>query len=158
ARIVRQKDRHDFYEYTVAVQLEGDFESSYTEGDNSRVLPTDTMKNTVHAFAARAEIAEPESFALLLGRHFVENNPQVRGANIEIATHGWSRHSRFAFTAGPSDRRMAWVSATRDAAVVESGVAGFVILRTSGSAFEGYAKDRYTTLKETRDRILATSI
>jgi urate oxidase len=77
ARVVRERDRHELHEMAVGIQLEGDFESSYSEGDNSRVLPTDTMKNTVYAFAAGPEAAQPERFGLLLARHFVSTQPQV---------------------------------------------------------------------------------
>ena len=69
ARVVRQKDHHDFHELTVGIQLEGDFDASYVEGDNSLVLPTDTMKNTVHALAESPEVEQPESFGLLLARN-----------------------------------------------------------------------------------------
>lgn len=158
ARIIRQKDHHDFHELTVNIQLEGDFDSSYTEGDNRLVLPTDTMKNTVYALAKNPAVAEPESFGLLLGAHFLKHNPQVSRARVELAEHIWQRHGPFSFTAGAPHRRTARIDATRDQTIIEAGVAGLVLLKTTGSGFEGYIHDRYTTLEETSDRILATEL
>jgi urate oxidase len=158
ARLVRHKDHHELHEMTVAIALEGDFEASYAEGDNRKVLPTDTMKNTVYALAKDAAVEQPESFALLLGRHFVKENPQVACARVEAAAQTWQRHGRFSFVAGGGQRRVAQVAVTRGGSSVEAGVTGLVLLRTAGSAFDGYVKDRLTTLKETRDRIFCTSL
>jgi urate oxidase len=158
ARVVRHRDRHELHEMTVGVQLEGEFERCYSEGDNSQVLTTDTMKNTVYAFAAGQEAAQPESFALLLGRHFVSTQPQVRCAKVEIECAAWQRHGRFSFLGGGSQRRVVKVDAERGGETVEAGVAGYLLLRTAGSAFEGFVKDRYTTLAETSDRIFSTAL
>jgi urate oxidase len=158
ARVVRGKDRHELHEMTVDIQLEGDFKSSFSAGDNSRVLPTDTMKNTVYAFAAGTEASQPERFGLLLARHFVSTQPQVERATVEIECPSWQRHGRFSFVGGGSGRRVARVEATRGAETLDAGVAGFLLLKTAGSAFEGFVKDRYTTLAETSDRILSTAL
>jgi urate oxidase len=158
ARIVRQKDHHDFHELTIGIQIEGDFDSSYVDGDNTLVLPTDTMKNTVYALATDSAIAQPESFGLLLARHFLDRNAHVTRARIDLAEHIWQRHGRFSFVAGGAHRRIARVDARREQTIIESGVAGLVLLKTTGSAFEGFLKDEYTTLKETSDRILSTSL
>jgi urate oxidase len=158
ARIVRNGDRHDFHEMTVGIQLEGDFDSTYIHGDNRLVVATDSMKNTVYALAKDSAVEEPESFGLLLARHFLDTNPHVTRARIEIEDHPWHRHGPHSFTAAGSHRRIALVNAARETTVVEAGITGFVLLKTTGSGFEGYIKDRYTTLKETSDRILATSL
>jgi urate oxidase len=158
ARIVRGKDRHDFHEMTVAIALEGDFDSSYREGDNSLVLPTDTMKNTVYALAQDPAAEQPENFAMLLARHFLGHLRHVRTAKIDIHSHLWHRQGAFAFTAGPPHRRIAKIEATRDKVSVESGVAGYLMMKTTGSAFEGFLRDEHTTLPEAADRILATSL
>ena len=158
ARIVREKDRHDFHELTVAIQLYGDFETSYSEGDNRLVVATDTMKNTVYALAGDPAIAQPESFGLLLGRHFLHHYPHVSEVRIGLEEHVWQRHGRFSFTAGGAHRRTAYVTTSRQSNTVEAGVSGFVLLKTTGSAFEGYIQDRFTTLKETSDRIFSTSL
>jgi urate oxidase len=158
ARIVRGKDRHDFHEMTVAIALEGDFDSSYREGDNSLVLPTDTMKNTVYALAKDPAVEQPESFGLLLARHFLGHLRHVRGVKVDIYGHLWHREGAYSFTAGPPHRRIAKIEATRDKVTLESGVAGYLMMKTTGSAFEGFLRDEHTTLPEASDRILATSL
>jgi urate oxidase len=158
ARLVRHKDHHDLHEMTIAIALEGDFEASYADGDNRKVLPTDTMKNTVYALAKDAAVEKPEEFALLLATHFVREYPQVTTANVEAAEHVWQRHGRFSFVAGGGHRRIARAQVSATDTKIESGVSGYVLLRTAGSAFEGYPRDRFTTLKETRDRIFCTSL
>lgn len=158
ARIARGKDRHDFYEMTVAIALEGDFDASYREGDNSLVLPTDTMKNTVYALATDAAIQQPETFARLLAAHFLDRLIHVQRVKIEIQNHFWHRNGPFSFTAGPPHRRIATLDATRESAILESGVAGYLMMKTTGSAFEGFLRDEHTTLPEAPDRILATSL
>src|SRR5258706_2610428 len=104
ARLVRHKDHHDLHEMTVAISLEGDFESSYSEGDNSKVLPTDTMKNTVYALSKDLAVEQPESFATLLARHFVKENSQVSTARVEVAEHTWQRQGRVSFIAVSGQR------------------------------------------------------
>jgi urate oxidase len=158
ARIVRGKDHHDFHEMTVAIALEGDFDSSYREGDNSLVLPTDTMKNTIYALAQDPAVEQPESFAMLLAKHFLGHLRHVRTAKIDIYGHLWHRQGAFSFTAGPPHRRIAKIEATRDQVSVESGVAGYLMMKTTGSSFEGFLRDEHTTLPEAADRILATSL
>ena len=88
-QVSRRGDRHDLRDLTVAVRFEGDYDTSYTEGDNSDVLPTDTMKNTVYALAARDRVREPESFGIALGRHFMERNPRLQRVRVDLTDHGW---------------------------------------------------------------------
>jgi urate oxidase len=158
ARIVRRKDHHDFHEMTVSIALEGDFDSSYREGDNSLILPTDTMKNTVYALAENPAVEQPESFAMLLATHFLGRLEHVSSVKIDIYGHLWCRQDRFSFTAAPAHRRIAKVEATRERVSVESGVAGLLLLKTTGSAFEGFLRDEHTTLPEASDRVMATSL
>jgi urate oxidase len=158
ARIVRKDGRHDFHEMTVAIAFEGDFGSSYRDGDNSLVLPTDTMKNTVYALAQDPAVEQPESFAILLAGHFLSRLSHLRLVKVDIDSHLWQRNDPHSFTAGPSHARTAQVEATRDQVTIESGVAGFLLMKTTGSAFEGFLRDEYTTLPEASDRILATSL
>jgi urate oxidase len=158
ARIVRRADCHEFHEMTVAIALEGDFDSSYIQGDNSLVLPTDTMKNIVYALANDSAVDQPESFARLLATHFLDRLPHVTGVKIDIHAPLWTREGPYAFTAGPAHRRIANIVATRKKVVVESGVAGYLLMKTTGSAFEGFLRDEHTTLPEAPDRILATSL
>lgn len=162
-KVTRHPDRHDLKEVTVGIQFEGDFETSYTAGDNSKVLPTDTMKNTVYALAKENPVEQIEEFALGLIAHFLKSNPQVRQVRIEIAENLWTRITvagkphNFAFTRG-NEKRIAMVTGTRSGVSVEAGIEDLMVLKTRGSGFKGYLKDRYTTLQETSDRILATAI
>lgn len=163
-RVTRHPDRHDFKDLTIDLAFEGDFETCYTEGDNSRILPTDTMKNTVYALARLRPVEQIEEFGVRLLRHFVANDPQISNARIEIAEHLWTRipvedrpHAS-SFLRSGSEKRIAIISGAREGIAIESGIAGMVILKTAGSAFEGFIKDRYTTLKETSDRILGTAV
>ncbi len=163
-KVARAGGRHDLHELSVAVSLEGDFESAHAKGDNSKVLPTDTMKNTVYALAKDHPLHSIESFAAHLGRHFVSTVPHVANASISIGQVSWDRlsfdgrpHSH-AFAKGSAERQTCKVGVSRSGATVQAGMQDLVLLKTTDSAFSGYLKDRYTSLKETRDRILATSV
>lgn len=163
-KVARNGDLHSIQETTVKIALEGDFEEIHTVGDNSLCLPTDTMKNTVYALAAQtAEIEEIESFAMRLSEHFLSNNRQVSRVIIEIVEHGWTRMENgephpHSFIKGSNEQRTTKISATRDGAMVESGIEDLIVLKTTKSGFVGYIKDQYTTLPETSDRVFATSI
>ena len=157
-RIVRGKDRHDFHEMTVAIALEGDFDSSYRDGDNSLVLPTDTMKNTVYALACDPAVEQPESLGRLLAGHFLGHFQHLSCVKIDIQGHLWLRNGPYSFTGRPAHRTIAKIEATREQVSVESGVAGYLMMKTTGSAFEGFLRDEHTTLPEAADRILATSL
>jgi urate oxidase len=157
-KVARGAERHELVELTANIRLEGDFEAVHLAGDNRSVLPTDTMKNTVYALAKSWDGADIESFGRMLGGHFLEGNPQVRRAAIELAQSQWTRMGAHSFVRGPEEKRCAKVACTRGGVEIESGIENLIVLKTTGSAFEGYRKDRFTTLKETADRILATAI
>jgi urate oxidase len=163
-QVTRHTDRHDIKELTIGIRLEGDFETAHTKGDNRKVLPTDTMKNTVYALAKRHAIESPEEFCLRLADHFLARNPQISRVRIEAAETLWTRLAveanahPHAFTGSSNEKRTAALAATCKEKTLHAGIAGLVVLKTTDSAFEGFLKDEYTTLKEDRDRILATSI
>jgi urate oxidase len=163
SRITRTADQHDFNEWTVSVLLHGDFESSFTEADNSKILPTDTMKNSVYSIARASSAATIEEFAMELGDYLLSNNPQVSKASIEIEEKNWKRMKvdgeLDATTFKLDGPELQTVRAERDRAggwVITSGVDGLTILKTTKSAFTGYIKDRLTTLKPATDRIFGT--
>jgi urate oxidase len=163
-RVTRHGDRHELRDFTVAIAFEGSYDTSYTDGDNRDVLPTDTMKNTVYALAARDGVGEPEAFGLLLVRHFIERNPKLTRVTVDLIDHAWSgvtvgdrEHGRAFVRRGP-DTRTATVITDRDGVSITAGIADLVIMKTSHSAFEGYPRDEFTTLPETKDRLLATSM
>jgi urate oxidase len=155
----RSTGRHGLKDLTVSSALRGDFAGAHLDGDNGHVLATDTQKNTVFAFA-RDGIGEIEDFGLRLARHFAGAYPWITGARVEIAEHGWERigtHGH-AFAGGGGEVREAVVTVQDGAEQVLSGLSGLVVLKTTGSAFRGFPRDRYTTLPEADDRILATAV
>lgn len=163
-RVTRTGDRHELRDLTVAIAFDGRYDTSYTEGANHDVLPTDTMKNTVYALAARDGVGEPEAFGRLLGSHFMARNPQLDRVNVDLVDHAWGpitvgdrEHGRAFVRRGP-DTRTAHVVTARDGVSITAGIADLVIMKTSHSAFEGYPRDEFTTLPETKDRLLATSM
>src|ERR1700754_2671093 len=90
-KVSRHGDRHDLTDLTVAIRFEGDYDRSYTEGENQEVLPTDTMKNTVYALAAEHAVVEPETFGIRLARHFLDRNPRLRKVRVDVSEHPWGR-------------------------------------------------------------------
>lgn len=164
-RVVRHGTRHEIRDLTVDVALEGAFESAHTSGDNSQVLPTDTMKNTVYALARTEPVGEPEEFAARLAQHFLRASSAATVARVQVREHGWRRidmagrpHDH-AFERGSAEARVARVAVDRGEPVrVTAGIEELVVLKSARSAFSGYPKGRYTTLPETDDRILSTSV
>ena len=163
-QIARHGDRHDLSDLTVAIRFEGKYTESYTNGDNTDVLPTDTMKNTVYALAARHGIQEPEAFGLTLATHFLERNPRLTDVRVDVSAQAWDRvrsggrEDGHAFMGRGPDLRTASVGVSRTRTIIAGGVRDLLILKSSRSAFAGFLKDEFTTLPETRDRLLATSL
>ena len=164
-KVERHGNHHDLQNLNIKIALEGDFDEIHTVGDNSKCLPTDTMKNTVYALAAQTEgIEEIESFGLRLADHFLKNNEQVSGVSIDIIEHKYTRipvngrdhdHS---FTNSGGEKRTTFIEATRNARSVESGLEDLTVIKTTKSGFAGFKKDEYTFLPETDDRIFCTSV
>jgi urate oxidase len=160
----RGQDRHDLRDLTVDVALEGDFAAAHVAGDNSKVIATDTMKNTVYAFAKDHLVDSAEAFGIALGRHFAAS-PQVSKATIGIRQHGWARidvdgrPAPDAFVGSGAATRTATVIVDHPGGVtVEAGVEDLTVMKTTRSGFVGFERDRYTTLAETDDRLMATRI
>jgi urate oxidase len=167
-RIYRDSDRHEIRDVNVSTALRGDFRDAHVSGDQALVLPTDTQKNTCYAYAKEKGIGQIEDYALALGRHFVDDVDPVEGARIEVDEYDWERikvngvehdHSwvrkgqevrtTIVTIDGKADAQRTWVV---------SGFKDLVVLKSTGSEFAGYLKDPYTTLKETHDRVMATSM
>ncbi|GAB1515936.1 factor-independent urate hydroxylase [Actinophytocola sp. KF-1] len=155
-RVDRGEDRHEVTDLNVTTTLSGDLAATHLTGDNAGVLPTDTQKNTVYAFA-RDGVGQIESFALRLARHFVDTTPTIHRARVRIEQYSWERVAGHSFVRG-SGTRTTTVTYDGGAATVVSGVDDLVVMNTTGSEFHGFHKDEYTTLKETDDRILATAV
>ena len=159
----RSTARHTLVDLNVSSSLRGDFTAAHTAGDNTHVLATDTQKNTVFAFA-RDGVGSPEAFALRLARHFAGAYPWISGARVAVDSYGWDRiavggqpHDH-AFRRDGGEVRTAVVTVDGDTAHVLAGLRDLVVLKTTGSEFRGFPRDRYTTLAETRERILATAV
>jgi urate oxidase len=155
---------HEIKDINVSVGLAGDFARSHMEGDNANIVPTDTQKNTVYAFAKESPVGEIEEFALRLARHFAHDFPTVHRSRVSIEEYPWTRIDAggkphpHAFVRSGSERRLTTVTCTREHTWVVSGLADLVLLKSTGSEFWGYPRDRYTTLPETHDRVLATAV
>lgn len=157
-RVHRDGETHGLVDLNVSIALSGELAATHLTGDNSGVLPTDTMKNTVYAFAREHGVGEPETFALLLARHFVDSQPQVHGAKVSIESFAWDRLGPHSFRRRGDHTRTTVVTVTAEATQVVSGVTGLVLLNSADSEFHGFVQDRYTTLPPATDRILATAV
>ena len=167
-RVYRDTARHEIRDLNVSSSLRGDFSDAHITGDQAAILPTDTQKNTVFAFAKEKGVRSIEEFALTLGDHFIGQTPKATGARIEIEEYFWDRISidgaphDHSFVRNGGETRTTVVTVEgrgndRKAWAV-SGLKDLTLAKTTGSEFWGFLKDEYTTLKETTDRILATSL
>ena len=159
-KVDRGADRHELRDLTVDVALSGDFEAAHLRGDNTGLLATDTMRNTVYALARQNPVDSPEAFASLLVRHFVEAGPTVTSARVRVVEHPWARLGSHphAFERGAGGVHVATVTGDGTDLTVEAGIDDLLVLKTTGSGWEGYLHERYTSLKETAERIMATVV
>jgi urate oxidase len=159
----RSSPRHTLVDLNVSSSLRGDFAAAHTAGDNAHVLATDTQKNTVFAFA-RDGVGSPEAFALRLAHHFAGAYDWITGARVAVDSSGWDRIAvggqphEHAFRRDGGEVRTAVGTVDGDEAHVLAGLRDLVVLKTTGSEFWGFPRDRYTTLADTRERILATAV
>lgn len=164
-KVARRGDWHELQNITVQIALEGDFDEIHIEGDNSKCLPTDTMKNTVYALAAQTEdLEEIEHFGQRLARYLLENNEPVSNVTVDVIEHPYTRMSPngephpHSFTKNEGEKRTATIRMTRGETNIESGIEDLIVIKTTKSAFAGFKKDKYTFLPETNDRIFCTSV
>lgn len=156
SKVHRGAGRDDFSDVTVRVLLQGDVEAAHTDGVNSHVLPTDTMRNTIYGLAQDGLTRDLEAFGAVLCDHFVQH-PHIHTASASISENLWSRQTDTGFIGGGSERRIARVT-RGDETSDSAGVEGLVVLKTRGSAFTGFPEDDFTILPEKDDRLLATSV
>ena len=171
-RIVRDTPRHEIRDRNVSTALRGDFVDAHETGDQAHVLPTDTQKNTVFAYAAEHGTGSPEEYAVAVADRLLEASPYATSAQVRVEEYAWDR-----VPVGPADDRTGHDHSfvrrgneTRTCAVtvegrdsyrrvhVLSGLTDLTVLKSTGSEFKGFLKDRFTTLAETDDRVLATSL
>jgi urate oxidase len=163
--VKRGGEAHELCEWALEILLQGDFETSFTRGDNSKILPTDTMKNTVYSLARSSHARSMEHFAKELVDFLLARNPQVSHAEVTVSEKAWEH----AMTAGkPHPTTFVQTSGERQTTVVgraqekplsvASGLENLIIMKTAGSGFEGYLQDLLTTLPPTSDRLFATAL
>ena len=167
-RVYRDTPRHELRDLTVSTRLRGDFAAAHLQGDQSSVLPTDTQKQTAYAYARSHGDGSVEQYAVALARHFVDDVAPVRGARVEVVEHVWDRievdgrpHDHAFVRRGQELRTtVVTVESSPDGptTVVEAGLRDLVLLKSTGSEFGGFLRDEYTTLQETTDRVMATSL
>ena len=162
-RIHRDTARHEIRDLNVSTCLRGDFAAAHVAGDQSRVLPTDSQKNTAFAYAKAHGVASPEDYALALGRRLVQACPAATEAVVTVREYAWDRvpvggagHDHTFVRRGTETRTVEVV--VGETTVVRSGLSELSVLKSTGSEFKGFLVDEYTTLAEADDRILATSL
>ncbi|KAJ5637040.1 hypothetical protein N7490_006919 [Penicillium lividum] len=152
-------------EMTVCVLLEGDIETSYTKADNSVIVATDSIKNTIYITAKQQAVTTPEVFGSILGSHFVEKYSHIHAAHVNIVTHRWVRmnidgkpHPHSFLKDSPETRNVQVDVIEGKGIDINSSIKGLTVLKSTGSQFWGFLRDEFTTLKETWDRILSTDV
>ena len=164
-RVKRHAGANDFQEWSVDVLLRGDFANCFAEGENSRILPTDTMKNTVYSVARSSNAACMEDFAKELTEFLLRRNPQVSEAEVSVSQKAWEHlntqgkphPTTFVQSSGECQTTSVVRKQNGELAVV-SGLENLVIMKTADSAFSGYIKDSLTTLPESADRLFGTAV
>ncbi|MFK0212932.1 MULTISPECIES: factor-independent urate hydroxylase [unclassified Streptomyces] len=156
---------HEIRDLNVSVALRGEYREVHLTGDNGNCLPTDTTKNTVYAFAKEHGVHSPEAFGIQLARHFVNSQTVIHEAQIRIEEYAWerisvpSRKEQHSFARKGQEVRTAQITYSENTGLqVLSGLKELTVMNSTNSEFHGFIKDRYTTLQEAYDRILATKV
>ncbi|GLT88716.1 hypothetical protein SLE2022_067290 [Rubroshorea leprosula] len=166
ARVWQSEDgRHSMVEWNINISLLSDCLASYVRDDNSDIVATDTMKNTVYVKAKEcSKELSVEEFAILLGKHFTSYYPQVTSAIVKIVEKPWERvhidgqpHNH-GFKLGSEKHTTEAIVQKSGVLQLTSGIEGLALLKTTKSGFEGFIRDKYTALPETRERMLATEV
>ncbi|MFM9614449.1 factor-independent urate hydroxylase [Streptomyces niveiscabiei] len=162
-RVVRDGATHHIKDLNVSVSLSGDMTEVHYSGSNASVLPTDTTKNTVYAFAKEYGIDSAEQFGIDLARHFVTSQETIHQARVRIEEFAWERianagEGEHSFVRKGQETRLAQVTFDGTSWEIVSGLKDLTVLNSTNSEFWGYVKDEYTTLPEAYDRILATDV
>ncbi|KAH6625065.1 hypothetical protein B0J18DRAFT_201231 [Chaetomium sp. MPI-SDFR-AT-0129] len=152
-------------EMTVCCLLEGEIETSYTKADNSVVVATDSIKNTIYIKAKEHPVNPPELYASYLGQHFLDTYPHISTANIDVTVHRWTRlavdgapHPHSFIRDGEETRNVEATISRTGGLALRSSIRKLTVLKSTGSAFHGFVRDEFTLLPETWDRILSTDV
>ncbi len=163
-RVMRRGSVHELKDLTLSVHFEGDFDAAHTSGDNRKILPANTMTNTVYVLARQYPAEAVEEFALHIVEHFLTYNPQLSRIRITAGEHAWSRiliaekpHAS-AFISNAGERRTTHITATREHTILQSGIENLLVLKTTGAAFEGFLRDPYTTAQEVPNPVISVNM
>ncbi|MFC4467559.1 factor-independent urate hydroxylase [Streptomyces xiangluensis] len=162
-RVTRDGATHHIKDLNVSVSLSGDMDEVHYSGSNANVLPTDTTKNTVYAFAKEHGIESAEQFGIHLARHFVTSQEPIHRARVRVEEYAWERiensgEGAHSFVRKGQETRLAQITYDGEKWEIVSGLKDLVVMNSTNSEFWGYVKDKYTTLPEAYDRILATEV
>jgi urate oxidase len=167
-KVFRDQARHEVKDVWVDVAMFGDFTAAHTLGDNTDLLATDTVRNTVYALAKNGLTGSIEEFGKHLIQHFVQAGPRISSVRVKMTEHRWDR-IQVANSAGKRfehdhsftrdvGKHTAVVEGDGSSFTVTSGIDELFILKTTSSGWEGFLREQYTTLPDTNDRILATVV
>jgi urate oxidase len=155
----RSSAEHRIRDWNVSMSLAGEMTAVHLSGANDSVLPTDTQKNTAYVLAQELGDVEPEVFALALARHFLTRGETSSRARIAVDSYGWSRLGPHSFAREAGEIRSTTVVLDEQEGLsVVCGLRDLVLMNTTDSEFWGFARDEFTTLPETTERILATEV
>ncbi|MET8948289.1 factor-independent urate hydroxylase [Streptomyces sp. NPDC004542] len=162
-KITRNGATHHIRDLNVSVSLSGDMDEVHHRGSNAHVLPTDTTKNTVYAFAKEYGVESPEQFGIHLARHFVTSQEPIHRARVRVEEYAWERiehagQGAHSFVRKGQETRLAQVTYDGSSWEVVSGLKDLTVLNSTDSEFRGFVRDEYTTLPEAHDRVLATDV
>ena len=164
-KVVRRGARHKLLEFSIDIRLAGDFAAAYTAGDNTKLVATDSMKNTVYVLAKERDFDGPETFAVIVAEHFTSTYPQVTSSRVEVRQSAWKRidvdgtpHEHSFVNSGRELHTATAMSVAGHPTAVAGGVTGLLVLKSGDSAFKEFVTDRYRTLPDADDRIFATSV
>ena len=164
-RIHRDGDRHEVSQLNVKAMIEGDFARAYTQADNSTSVSTDTIKNVVNVVARENTGLSTEEFCQVLAKKYLDSYPQVTSVAVTAHETKWNRLSigdkphPHSFVLDSNGKPFVEVAASRGGpSTLMSGIDGFTFMKSTQSGWENYAKDRYTTIPPTGDRMCATSM
>ena len=163
-KLIRKPAQHVVKELTVSVLLHGDFSAAHLGGDNSAIVATDTVKNTIHGLAKDCLGENSEAFALALADHFLTRYSHIEAVEVDLRERVWQRllidgaphpHS---FIDRAQGVPLVSLKKSRDAFTLWSGITYLIVMKTTEAAFAGFPRCEFTTLEEATDRIVATSI
>lgn len=154
----------------VRVQVEGEeFLPSFRDGDNEKVVATDSMKNFILHHAGEYDGATVEGFLHEVGSEFLRTYDQMEAVRISADELQFDERpvpgdegfepSELVFRVSDNESAYGEYYLRReDGEVVteeqRSGVTGIELVKVKDNSFTGFVQDEYTTLPERENRTL----